>query len=72
MSVTETTLNIGSGMVIAWGLTYYVLPAVWGLTPSAGAAVEITALYTGVSWIRSYTWRRIFANRLHRILTQLS
>lgn len=60
-SAIETTANIGSGMAIAWCLTYYVLPAIWGLVPSPGTALEITVLYTTVSWVRSYLWRRLFA-----------
>jgi apolipoprotein N-acyltransferase len=58
-SAIETTLNIGSGALVAWALTYWVLP-MWGYAYSAGQAVEITALYTAVSWLRSFMWRRGF------------
>jgi len=63
-SAIETTLNIGSGMIVAWCLTYFVLPLAWGLEPSKGAALEITALYTAVSWVRSFAWRRLFSRGL--------
>ena len=61
-SVIETTLNIGSGVAIAVLLTYYVLP-VWGYQYSATQAVEITMLYTVVSWVRSFLWRRWFSGK---------
>ena len=61
-SIIETTLNIGSGMMVAWLLTFYVLPA-WGYAYSPHEALEITALYTVVSWVRAYAWRRFFSNK---------
>ena len=60
LSAIETTLNISSGFCVAWLMTFYVLP-MWGYQYSVGQAIEITALYTAVSWLRSYLWRRIFA-----------
>lgn len=60
LSIIETTLNIGSGVVIAWCLTYWVLP-VFGYAYTAMESAGITAIYTGVSWVRSYLWRRVFA-----------
>jgi hypothetical protein len=62
MSLLETTLNIGSGMVVAWFLTFFVLP-LWGYAYAAHEALEITILYTVVSWLRSYAWRRLFAGK---------
>ncbi len=60
MSAIETTLNIGSGMIVAWCLTYFILP-LWGYAYSGYQAAQITILYTAVSWVRSYLWRRLFA-----------
>jgi len=65
-SAIETTINIGSGMVVAWCLTYFVLPMVWGFETSRGDALGITALYTAVSWVRSFAWRRVFSRQLHQ------
>jgi hypothetical protein len=61
-SIIEITLNIGSGMIVAWLLTFYVLP-LWGYAYKPHEALEITTLYTAVSWLRSYAWRRFFAER---------
>lgn len=63
MSLAETALNYFTGFVIALAITYWVLPF-WGFEPSPSGAVEITMLYTVVSIIRSYAWRRLF-NWIH-------
>ena len=62
-SAVEVTLNIGSGLIIAWCLTFWVLP-LWGYQYNATQAIEITLVYTAVSWVRSYIWRRIFNRRV--------
>ena len=59
LSAVEVTLNIGSGVLVAWVMTITVMP-VWGFAPDAGQALQITAAYTAVSWVRSYFWRRVF------------
>jgi hypothetical protein len=63
-SIVEVTLNLASGFVLALGITYFVLPA-WGYTVRPDQALQITTLYTVVSWLRSYAWRRIF-NHLNK------
>lgn len=64
MSAVEAAANVGSGMVVAFCLGLVVYP--WfGFTPSAAQNASITMIFTGVSVVRSYAWRRAF-NRLHR------
>ena len=58
-SALETTLNIVSGFLLAWCITFWILP-LWGYSYVFVETLEITALYTVVSWLRSYTWRRVF------------
>ena len=60
-SLTEKTLDVGSGFVI--GVLMYkfvVLPNDW----LKYSPVMVTALFTLVSLARGYIWRRIF-NRRH-------
>ena len=59
-SAVEAATNLGVGMVVSWVLTFLVLP-LWGLEPTAGQAVEITAVYTVASFVRSYAIRRVFS-----------
>ena len=63
-SIIETILNTLSGFIISWVMTLMVLP--WfGFNITAGQGFTITVIYTVVSVIRSYFWRRLF-NRLHK------
>lgn len=59
LSAIETTLNVGSGFVLALVLTYFVLPT-WTPPYTGFEAVQITTLYAVVSWLRSFAWRRLF------------
>lgn len=60
----ETTSNIGSGFIVAWLLTLWILPVLLNLDLTAGWEVTlITSVYTAVSWVRSYFWRRFFVRR---------
>ena len=61
-SIIETALNIGSGVFVAWLLTIYAMP-LFGYDVPNGKALVITCMYTVVSVIRSYAWRRIFNKR---------
>jgi hypothetical protein len=60
MSMLETTLNVGSGVILAWAMAYWLLP-LWGYAYTGTQALTITLVFTGVSWIRTYMWRRFFS-----------
>ncbi len=55
----ETTVNVAMGVLISFIFTYYVLP-LWGYGYSVGESLGITAMYTAVSFIRSFGVRRAF------------
>ncbi len=59
-SLLEVTLNMLTGFLVAWTLTYWFFPKYFGLTLSGGESWVITAVYTVASVIRSYVWRRVF------------
>lgn len=63
-SILETLLNTLSGFIISWVMTLLVMP-LFGFMVTAGQGFVITVIYTVVSVIRSYFWRRLF-NRLHK------
>ena len=63
MSAVEAVCNIGSGLFIAWLVTIYLLPSFVHVEVSGTTALEITLVYTGISLIRSYVWRRMFNGR---------
>ncbi len=63
-SAVETLTDIGTGFLIAWGVyLWVVLPYV-----DLQAAFTITCIFTGVSLVRRYLWRRFFARGLHAVL----
>jgi len=67
----EVAANYTSGFLIAW-LTWTLLllgPFTWGwIVKENGLA--ITMVFTAVSILRSYYWRRFFARGFHRVVQQ--
>lgn len=61
-SALETTLNIGSGYLLAM-VTQAMLYPLYGINTNVYQDAGIAAVFTAVSLVRSYVWRRIF-NRL--------
>lgn len=63
-SALESAFNIGSGFLISWIVTIYFLPWWFGIEVRAHEAAEVTCVYTAISVLRSYAWRRAFNKRL--------
>jgi|ETNvirenome_6_85_1030632.scaffolds.fasta_scaffold01161_7 uncharacterized membrane protein (DUF485 family) len=59
-STIETFLNVGSGAFISWLITITFLPWYLGVDISPHIAFDLTIIYTFVSMVRSYVWRRVF------------
>lgn len=60
-SALEVTLSTLTGYCVAVLTQIIVLP--WfGFTPSLGDSAAMAAIFTGVSIMRAYIFRRIFAN----------
>ncbi len=59
-SVLEVLLNIGSGFIVAM-LTWQLLAApLYGYKVTLYDNVGLTTIFTVVSMVRTYIWRRIF------------
>jgi hypothetical protein len=67
-SMIESLLNIGSGFFISLAVWVWIVVPVWNLPVRPIDNLGITGLFTVVSVIRSYVWRRIF-NRIHKVKT---
>lgn len=66
-SFIEQCCNVGSGMIIAYGVMELVL-APWlgiGITPMQN--IWVTLVLTVVSVLRGYVWRRVFNRKLYHI-----
>ena len=62
-SLFEQLLNVGSGFIISLMFWAYVIVPVWHIDVSINDNLAITGLFTIISIIRGYIWRRIF-NRI--------
>jgi len=70
VSAVESVLNIGSGFIISMAMWQYLAPLL-GYNITIAENLQLTSVFTLVSIIRSYAWRRIFTRldrRLHEIM----
>lgn len=63
-SLVEQLLNIGSGFVISCLLWEFAVKPIWNIQTDFGENLQITALFTVVSVVRGYWWRRFFNAKL--------
>jgi hypothetical protein len=64
-SAVEAALNVAIGYCVAVLANLIVLP-LFGLSVSAGQAVQIGLVFTAIALVRSYLLRRFFEGRLWR------
>jgi len=61
-SFTEASLNVGSGFIIAWIATIYLVPLMYQAFPFW--EFWLTVVFTFISLARNYIWRRFFNGRM--------
>jgi hypothetical protein len=69
-SFIEQCLNVASGFIISlmvW--TFFIVP-VWHLDVNMHQNLVITMIFTVVSIVRGYFWRRFFNAGVHKIVKQ--
>ena len=59
-SALEVTLNIGSGFITAMLTWQFIAAPLFGYTVTLWDNFWLTMIFTVVSVVRSYIWRRIF------------
>ena len=59
LSLLESTVNMIVAFICSVLISYTILP-VWGFVPTIIDSVEITILFTTISFIRTYILRRLF------------
>lgn len=68
-SLIEQTLNVGSGFIISWMFWVTVITPVYDIQVSTSENLQITGLFTCISVLRGYIWRRVFNRRmLHKMI----
>ncbi len=65
-SATEAVLNVGSGFFVALLVWQFIAAPLWGYEITLLDNLGLTTLFTVVSVIRSYIWRRFFERRIMR------
>ena len=70
VSLLESTLNVGSGFIVALLVWRFIVVPILGITPSWGTNLYITSIFTVFSVARGYVWRRLFNNGAHLVLVR--
>lgn len=65
-SFIEAFINIASGFCISLLVWIFVVIPVWELEITMFDNLVITAIYTVISIVRSYFWRRFFNAGIHK------
>lgn len=68
-SFFEAVLNTASGFIISLIVTELTFP-IFNLHPSFAENFAITTIFTIISIVRSYVWRRIFNSLYKRGVTE--
>lgn len=64
-SLIETIINIASGFFISLIVWQWVVAPLYNIPVNMSSNLGITGIFTLTSIIRSYYWRRFFANGVH-------
>jgi len=67
-SIVEQVLNVGSGWILALFIWSFIIAPRWGFAVHFGDNLGITSIFTVVSVVRGYAWRRFFNAGLHRLV----
>lgn len=59
-SLVEQVFNIGSGFILSLLIWTALITPMYDIRVSAGENLEITGIFTVVSILRGYIWRRAF------------
>lgn len=60
ISALESLANAAIGLCVSWAATFWLLPVMFGLAPSASQSAGITALFFCLSFVRAFVIREAF------------
>jgi hypothetical protein len=69
ISLIEQLLNVGSGFLLSL-VVWQVVGPWFGYEVTLSANLGITSIFTVVSIVRGYVWRRFFNNNLHEVVVR--
>ena len=67
-SATEAVLNVASGFVLSMFIWQLIANPLFGYDVTLIENFGLTAIFTVVSVVRSYLWRRFFNKRIKKCL----
>ena len=70
-SMLEATLNTASGFFVSLLVWQFAVAPAFGFEVSWHSNFIITGIFTGVSVLRSYLWRRFFNAAFHKRLARV-
>ena len=59
-SAAEALVNATLWLVVSWAATFFLLPPLFGIAPTAAQSAGITALFFGLSFVRGWAVREVF------------
>lgn len=59
-SLIESIINVGSGFLLSIATWKLIITPIFGIEANNGQVAIISGIFTVLSIIRSYFWRRIF------------
>lgn len=62
-SLMESGLNVFSGWLISLVLWMFVIAPAFGIQSSLAESALINGIFTVISIVRGYFWRRLFVNK---------
>lgn len=68
VSFVEASLNTASGFIVSLLAWQFLVAPLFGYTVTWETNFYLTGIFTIISIVRSYLWRRFFERRLWRIL----
>jgi hypothetical protein len=71
ISFTESVVNVASGFVISLILWQWVVAPAFGYEVTIVTNLQLTSIFTTISVLRGYLWRRVFERMLNQWLTKL-
>jgi hypothetical protein len=62
-SLTEVCLNVGSGYILSLIVWINIIAPIWDIEVKRNDNLIITGIFTAMSVVRGYFWRRLFNNK---------
>ena len=69
-SLIETNVNVFSGWFLSLMVWSFAIGPLFGIETSMLDNMAITLIFTAISVVRGYYWRRFFANGLHKVIVK--